>query len=250
MMRSHPKVAIFYTLGAMTFVLVVPISHAWFMVPLWLASLMAVFAVAYWLGVENPYHKKIGRIRWTVRLSAAPHMIGTSLVRRWKLRRMRSACDEIIPGLWLGRLLNQREAAQLVEQRKLIAVLDLTAEHGEPRGLRQLIYLNLPVLDMTAPSCSQLEQGAMFIADQIKRGPVYVHCGQGQARSAAVVAGYLLFSGQSDGVQQACEQVTLKRPEVKWKPYLLEPLREFEDRLTQARRRRDQSPQSQPPGGA
>lgn len=246
MMRSHPKVATFYTLGALAFFLLAPISNAWFMVPLWLASLMAVFAVAYWLGVENPYHKDKGRIRWTVRLAAAPHMLGTFLVRRWKSRRIRSVCDEIVPGLWLGRVLNQREAGQLVEQRTLVAVLDLTAEHGEPRGLRQLTYLNLPVLDMTAPSCSQLEQGAMFIADQIRRGPVYVHCGQGQARSAALVAGYLLFCGQSDGVQQACEQVTLKRPEVNWKPYLVEPLREFEGRLKQARQIRDQSPQGQP----
>ena len=112
------------------------------------------------------------------------------------------------------------------------AVLDLTAEFSAPADLRNLTYLNLPVLDLTAPTPSQLDQAVAFITDQVHHGIVYVHCKIGYSRSAAAVGAYLLASGQVETVASAVAHLRAVRPTLVIRPETLNALHTFQRRTS------------------
>lgn len=125
--------------------------------------------------------------------------------------------------MYCGRLLTKREALAL-RSRGVTGVLDMTAEHAETRAFLEIDYLNtaarslqeitylnnaarslqeiaylnvaveylnVPVLDLTEPSCEQLDVAVAFIAEHAHRGGVYVHCTLGVSRSVAAAAAYI-----------------------------------------------------------
>ena len=58
----------------------------------------------------------------------------------------------------------------------------------------QVAFLHLSTIDRQAPSHQQLCKGVAWILDkeQSGKGTVYVHCKAGRARSATLVAAYLI----------------------------------------------------------
>ena len=59
----------------------------------------------------------------------------------------------------------------------------------------QVAFLNLPTTDIfSAPSQQRLEEGVAWMVDEASsgKGSVYVHCKAGRARSATLVAAYLI----------------------------------------------------------
>ena len=93
-----------------------------------------------------------------------------------------SAWDEVVPGVWIGRVLSDAEAAEACDG--VTAVLDLTAEFAEaaPVPGRPTIC-NMPILDLTAPTPDQLREAVAFITEHSQHGTVYVHCKIGYSRS-------------------------------------------------------------------
>ena len=57
-----------------------------------------------------------------------------------------------------------------------------------------MAFLHLPTIDRQAPSQQQLCEGVAWIVDKAQsgKGSVYVHCKAGRARSATLVAAYLI----------------------------------------------------------
>ena len=59
----------------------------------------------------------------------------------------------------------------------------------------QVSFLNLPTTDLfSAPSQQRLQEGVAWMVDERSsgKGSVYVHCKAGRARSATLVAAYLI----------------------------------------------------------
>ena len=59
----------------------------------------------------------------------------------------------------------------------------------------QVSFLNLPTTDLfSAPSQQRLQEGVAWMVDESNsgKGSVYVHCKAGRARSATLVAAYLI----------------------------------------------------------
>ena len=59
----------------------------------------------------------------------------------------------------------------------------------------QVAFLNLPTTDLfSAPNQHRLEEGVAWMIDETSsgKGSVYVHCKAGRARSATLVAAYLI----------------------------------------------------------
>jgi protein phosphatase len=101
-------------------------------------------------------------------------------------------------------------------------VLDLTGELSEARPFRdhpRVTYLNLPVLDLTAPPDVVLREATDFIAGQRAAGhTVYVHCKAGYSRSAAVVAAHLLRTGAARTAEEALATIRAVRPRIIVRP--------------------------------
>lgn len=130
-----------------------------------------------------------------------------------RLLRRDPAHHEIVPGLHLGRRLTAAEAVPFA------GVLDLTCEFPECAPYRTSPgYLELPVLDGSAPTEAQLRAGVAHIAERLEEGPVYVHCAMGHRRSATFVAAYMLRTGQAADVDEAEAACRRKRPRVRLNP--------------------------------
>ena len=59
----------------------------------------------------------------------------------------------------------------------------------------QVTFLNLPTTDLfSAPNQQRLEEGVAWMIDETMsgKGSIYVHCKAGRARSATLVAAYLM----------------------------------------------------------
>lgn len=184
---------------------------------LWPALACAVTAAGYlWLG-GRIYAKRHGQVAPLAALLLAPVRLGQWL--SWlHYRRQSRPWDLVLPGLWIGRVPTAAEAAALAAQG-VQRVLDLTAEFSAPARLRELDYLNLPLLDLTAPTPAQLERGVAFIRAGLARGePVYVYCKAGYSRSAALVGAALLADGRCASTRAVVRLLRTARPMIVLRP--------------------------------
>jgi protein-tyrosine phosphatase len=108
------------------------------------------------------------------------------------------------------------------------ATLDLTAEFSEAAPLLETTYLNIPILDLTAPTEAQLRRAAEFIEHESRLGIVYVHCKIGYSRSVAVVGAYLLHSRQARSVEEAVAMLRRVRPSIVVRPEIWRALEQFQ----------------------
>ena len=192
----------------------------------WPAVACALVAAAY-LGVGPwVYGKQDSSTALSARVLLAPCLMGQHL--SWLFyRRQSRPWDVIVPGIWVGRKLTDREASEAVLSG-VTAVLDLTAEFPASTPFRRLAYMNLPLLDLTAPSLSQLRHAVWFIDKQVRRGIVYVHCKAGYSRSAAAVGAYLLASGRARTTEDALSLLRAARPSLVVRPEARDALIAFE----------------------
>jgi hypothetical protein len=146
-----------------------------------------------------------------------PYLAGLHLSRRYHFRRTGSPWARIGDHLIIGRWPSDADAAQLIREG-VTAVIDLTAEHDEPAALLSLSYLNLPILDLTAPTPEHCRRAADFAFSNSSRGPIYIHCGLGLSRSAVIAAACLLELGEAPTVAAAIEQVIQARPHTRLGP--------------------------------
>ena len=95
----------------------------------------------------------------------------------------------------------------------LPAVLDVCAEYPRPRY--RGAYRVLPLLDMVAPSESDLVQAALLL-ETLRRqhGKVLTCCALGYGRSAAVVLTWLLVYGGCRDLAQATAELKQARPQM------------------------------------
>jgi protein-tyrosine phosphatase len=156
-----------------------------------------------------------------------PVLLGQELSLLYYKHQCRS-WDEVVPGVLIGRKLSDREAGEELRSG-MSAVLDLTSEFSEAEPFLALRYLNIPILDLTAPTQAQLRQMADFIAKNSESGRVYVHCKIGYSRSAGAVGAYLIGSGKTAGADEALAMLRSARPSIVVRPEIVEALRMFEN---------------------
>jgi protein-tyrosine phosphatase len=180
----------------------------------WPAISFCLVAAAYGgLGARVLGKRPDGRLSGWARLALLPYLLLSWLV--WYLQctlAREDCCNEVAPGLWLGRRAVARELPRGID-----LVVDLTAEFAEPRGVaRGRTYWCLPVLDACAPAAPALHDLVRKLAAW--PGDVYVHCAMGHGRSALVVASVLLARGLAKDAAQAEEVVRRVRPGVRLGP--------------------------------
>jgi hypothetical protein len=213
---KNPRVGFYYGAGSLAAALLAITASPWGGIFLWPAASLLILAGAYFGLGPAIYRKEEGRLPLSSRLILGPCLLGQQLSLLYYKRQCRP-WDEVAPGVWIGRRLSDREAAEALRQG-VTAVLDLTAEFSEARPFLFAAYRNVPILDLTAPTMAQLRKTTEFIRDHAVHGKVYVHCKIGYSRSAAVVGNYLIASGSAKTAEEAVALMRRARPSMVIRP--------------------------------
>lgn len=226
--NTNPRIAVYYVVGTLSVLALAILFWPWGAFLLWPAISFAIVALGYLGAGPGIFRKRHGRLPWPTSCALGPVLLGHEL-SRCHYRRKCEAWNELTPRVWIGGVLNQREAAAAV-RNGVTAVLDLTAEFSEALPFLGVTYRNIPVLDLTAPTAAQLEEMAAFIEEHAA-GIVYVHCKIGYSRTVTAAAAYLLRSGIAPSVEEALDMVRGARPAVVIRPEVQAALDEFEKAL-------------------
>ena len=163
--HGHPvtpnrRVGLYYFLASVAASVTAALCWPWGSIFIWPAMACLVAAAAYFGLGPGIYRKVDGRLTLSTRLLLAPLLVGQNLSLRYYRRQCR-AWDEVTPRVWIGRKLSGREAADAV-RKGVTGVLDVTAEFSEAMPFLSTCYLNVPILDLTAPTPEQLQRCVNF----------------------------------------------------------------------------------------
>ncbi len=214
--EARRQIGIRYRLGCLACLALTPVALPGSLLLLWPAASLAIVAAAYAWGGAGLLGKDDGTLSLPAGLVLAPYRFGALAFVRFRAL-FDAPWHEVAPNLLVGRLLTRREARRAIDEG-VVAVLDLTAEFAETPTLLRLPYLNLPVLDLTAPRPAELRRAARFIERHRRRGKVYVHCALGYGRSACVAAAVVLAAGEADRVAPAIRLVRSARHHAVFSP--------------------------------
>jgi hypothetical protein len=231
------RIGSYYAAGAVAALLMSAIFWPWGVLLLWPAIALGIAASAYFGVGPIVFHKTNGKLPWSTRFVLGPCLLGQYL----SLVYYRSQCrswDEVTPGIWIGGKLGVRGAKKAV-CGGVTAVLDLSAEFSEAKPFRNVVYRNIPVLDLTAPTQAQLVEMSKFIGSHSRNGIVYVHCKIGYSRSAAAVAAYLIMNGNASSAEEALGMIRRVRPSIVIRPEVILALSEFAARVPSSLGRED-----------
>jgi membrane-associated phospholipid phosphatase len=223
------RIGLYYAAGAAVALLMAVILWPWGVLLLWPTTALGIVASAYFGAGSRVFRKTKGKLPLSTRFVLAPCQLGQYLSLLYYRRRCRS-WDEVTPRIWIGGKLGRR-AANKALRSGVKSVLDLSAEFSEAKSFRKINYRNIPVLDLTAPTQTQLAEMAEFIGNQSRNGIVYVHCKIGYSRSAAAVAAYLIMSGKASTANEAFAIVRRVRPSIVIRPEVTAALSEFQSGL-------------------
>jgi atypical dual specificity phosphatase len=116
------------------------------------------------------------------------------------------------------------------------AVVNLCAERQDnQRRLREacMEYLWLPVVDALPPTLEQIQQGVVWIEQQLHAGRiVYVHCAAGVGRSATLLACWYMYA-RGMRVPQVLRFIKTRRPQMALTRWQIRRLQEFDTLLRQ-----------------
>ena len=200
------RLALRYGLGSAVFAApAVNLGGAWLWL-LWPCASLLLVALNYALFGAAGFQKHTdGSLSSASSWLLAPYLLGAWINSRLWTRQHPQA-DQVVEGIWLGRVPTAAEATSFR------AVLDLSAEL--PVHLPGKTYRNLPLLDLVAPDSETCRQGAELIEELQRQGPLLVCCALGYSRSATLVAAWLLQSGRADSVEQAIAMIRAARPRI------------------------------------
>lgn len=223
------RVAAYYLLGAGTAIALAVALWPAASILLWPALSLGIVSASYAGIGPSIFGKAHGRLPLATKLVLWPCLLGQRASLAWYRRQCRP-WDVVAPGVWLGRQLSEREAADAVHAG-VAAVVDLTPDFDRPRAFSRVPYLNLQTLDLTAPSVASLNSAVRFITRHSRRGVVFVHCKIGYSRSAAVVGAFLLSSGRVRTTDEALALIRRGRSQVVVRPEVVVSLRRYQAAL-------------------
>lgn len=213
-MRDGIPFALVFGVVALSLVVLAINLGPWAWLLLWPALNFALLGAAYaGLGARTLGKQRDGSMSLALRLLFVP-LLGL-LWFAWQVQRLclrENICDQIVPGLWLGRRPYVREIPSDV-----VRIVDLTSEFPAARGLTSRYeYLSLPTLDGLAPEPTEF----LALLERLRDASpgTYLHCAMGHGRSAAVAAGLLLVRGVVTDVKEAEAFLRARRPAVRLTP--------------------------------
>lgn len=231
-MTTNPCVGSYYLFGAVSLAAIAWLTFPWGFLLLWPSVSLGVISIGYfkfgswvWFKQNGQHPNGVRTFHWFARY-------GQEISRRAYSKQ----CDPwnaLLPNLLIGRQLNSAEIDEL-KSEGVTSVLDLTAEFSEPPEMLRMNYLNLPCLDLTAPSDRMLDEAIRFIDEGIREGKVYVHCKIGYSRTAAVTGSYLLHAEHAEDMNEAIAMLKKARPSIIIRPEARLTIKRYAERCRQS----------------
>ena len=223
---SNLPIATGYALLALACSQIARISWPWTFLFVWPAFAFGVGAFGYGGFGAGIYRKRDGRLTWLTKALLGPLLFVQWL--SWIYYRGKSACwSEVTPQVWIGALPTPEIARDAIAAG-VTAVLDLTVEFSESEPFIATRYLNVTVLDLTAPDSAQLSDAVRFIQQESGRGIVFVHCKAGYSRSAGAVGAWMLSTGLVRSVDDVVMRLESVRPGIIIRPEIRDALRRLQ----------------------
>lgn len=175
---------------------------AWLL--LWPAGALLMVAVVYGTGSVHLLRNEKGKMGWAVAILLAPYLTAAWLNSRcWTYGE--PVAHELVPGIWLGRLPDAVERRRL----RLGSIVNLAPELAHcDRGIE---YTEVPVLDLTIPTPSDLDAAVKAIEKFSTSRPTLICCALGYSRSAMAAAAWLVASHRARSVRSAIALVRRRR---------------------------------------
>ncbi|WP_313604285.1 phosphatase PAP2/dual specificity phosphatase family protein [Rhizobium sp.] len=212
--RKALRLAVVYAIGATIFLLIAVVSvhsNGAGLLWLWPSLALALVAIGYAGAGPKVFQKQGDGVTSLASLFLLwPYRLGARLNRWWWTHKLPAAV-EIGDGVFLGRAPNRSELAAYA------SVVDMTAEFPALHAAG-LHWRAIPSLDLLPLSAASIRDGALAVEEARSRGPVLVCCALGFQRSAAVVACWLVRSGNAADAASAVEQITALGRRVHIKP--------------------------------
>jgi hypothetical protein len=222
------RVAGYYFIGAMAVAACSLLWRPWSLLLLWPAFSLLLVAAAYTHLGPGIYRKTSGRLSLTTHLVLWPVLLGQR-ISLWHYSRQCAPWNALSDHVWIGRRLSAREARQAADAG-VRAVLDLTGEFDEAHALSadpaNIAYLQLPILDLTAPTPETIAAAIAFLREHTPRGIVYIHCKIGYSRTAAIAGAWLLETGAASSPDNAIAILRAARPGIVIRPEIHRSLHE------------------------
>ncbi|WP_111637220.1 diacylglycerol kinase family protein [Marinomonas shanghaiensis] len=183
--------AVFVLLVIMTRNVYFQLAWAWFALSFFTVSL------AYLLNKPTIFRKRSdGTVPVYIRWVFMPFLWSTQLYNSWaRSTDSVPALQKIDDGLYLARRLFPSDIHD-IKNANISAVLDVTAEFSSLNWVSyqaDIDYLNIPILDHSVPSDTQIHRALNWIHTHRKTGrSVVIHCALGRGRSVFMMAAYLL----------------------------------------------------------
>ncbi|MBX3061349.1 MAG: dual specificity protein phosphatase family protein [Anaerolineae bacterium] len=142
--------------------------------------------------------------------------------------------SKVTPNLYVSGQYNARGLPRL-RRRGVTAVVNMRDEYDDKAaGIAPEHYLNLKVVDNTAPEMDQLRNGIKFIQERLDEGgKVYIHCAAGVGRAPTMAAAYLLSQGMTPN--QAWARLQKVRPFIRPVPAQIEQIELLAKELAETR---------------
>ncbi|WP_339718773.1 diacylglycerol kinase family protein [Marinomonas primoryensis] len=198
--------AFFVFLSVMTSAVYFKLAWAWFALSFFAVSL------AYLLNKPTIFRKRSnGTVPIYIRWVFMPFLWSTQLYNSWaRSTDTVPALQKIDEGLYLARRLFPSDIHD-IKNENISAVLDVTAEFSSMNWIAfqaDIDYLNIPILDHSVPSDTQIQRALNWIHTHRKTGrSVVVHCALGRGRSVFMMAAYLLSQNPTSSPAEVMNKV-------------------------------------------
>ncbi|WP_112135706.1 diacylglycerol kinase family protein [Marinomonas primoryensis] len=198
--------AFFVFLSVMTSAVYFKLAWAWFALSFFTVSL------AYLLNKPTIFRKRSnGTVPIYIRWVFMPFLWSTQLYNSWaRSTDTVPALQKIDEGLYLARRLFPSDIHD-IKNENINAVLDVTAEFSSMNWIAfqaDIDYLNIPILDHSVPSDTQIQRALNWIHTHRKTGrSVVVHCALGRGRSVFMMAAYLLSQNPTSSPAEVMNKV-------------------------------------------
>lgn len=203
--------------AAAFFLLVIMTSNVYFQLAwAWFALSFFTVSLAYLLNKPTIFRKRAdGTVPVYIDWVFMPFLWSTQLYNSWaRSNDPVPALQKIDDGLYLARRLFPSDVHS-IKNENISAVLDVTAEFSSLDWVSfqaDIDYLNVPILDHSVPSDTQIQRALNWIHTHRKKGrSVVVHCALGRGRSVFMMAAYLLSQNPKSSPDEIMKKVSTIR---------------------------------------